>query len=245
MTVINLVFPSSMMESHAFSRAARARGEKVVGASSVRADETAKHYDNWVYLPTMYEPGFGQALAELIESEGITYVFTPHMVIYLAIKALIDEQVIRVNLCKSPIETLEYSYRDVFSRAGEAQSFIAAINGQVPSLHLTASLFHYGEQIYGQTSETKIAVMAAVCANAPKGDIIEIGSAWGRSAFVLAMLATYFDLGNLLCIDPWDYEADHYKTDPRFVNETNDSMDWDLTFKIFCTHLAQIGRAHV
>ena len=53
MSPVTLVFPSSMMQSHAFTRLAKARGDRVIAASSVKADETAKHYDHWVYLPSM------------------------------------------------------------------------------------------------------------------------------------------------------------------------------------------------
>ena len=226
-----------MMQSHAFTRLAKARGDRVIAASSVKADETAKHYDHWVYLPSMYDPGFGEALADLIASEAITHFYTPHMVVYLAVKALVENQALAVILCDSPIATLQGHYRDVFDHARDAAPFIEAISGKAPSPTLIASLFHYGEQIYGQTSETKIAAMAAVCADAPKGDVIEIGSAWGRSAFVLATLATHYDIGNVLCIDPWHYEVENYETDPELVTATNDSMDWPLTFSIFCTHL--------
>jgi hypothetical protein len=209
MTSVTLVFPSSMMESHAFTRLAKARGDQVIAASSVKADETARHYDQWIYLPSIYEAGFDRALADLIASKGITHFFTPNMVVYLAVKALVDVQGLSVVMCASPVATLQEHYRDVFSHARDASPFIAAISGKAPPLNLIASLFHYGEQIYGQTSETKIAAMAAVCADAPKGDLIEIGSAWGRSAFVLATLATHYDIGDLLCIDPWQEEEAH------------------------------------
>ena len=37
----------------------------------------------------------------------------------------------------------------------------------------------------------------------PPGDIVEIESRWGKSAFILAKLATYYSIGRLLCVDPW------------------------------------------
>ena len=241
MSPVTLVFPSSMMQSHAFTRLAKARGDRVIAASSVKADETAKHYDHWVYLPSMYDPGFGEALADLIASEAITHFYTPHMVVYLAVKALVEKQALAIILCDSPIATLQGHYRDVFDHARDAAPFIEAISGKAPSPTLIASLFHYGEQIYGQTSETKIAAMAAVCADAPKGDGIEIGSAWGRSAFVLATLATHYDIGNVLCIDPWLEETAQHESDPQGLTTANEFLDWDMTFQIFSLHLAPFG----
>lgn len=238
MRSVILVFPSSMMQSHAFTRLAKARGDRVIAASSVKADETARHYDQWVYLPSMYAPDFPQALADLISRQGVTHFYTPHMVVYAAVKALVEKKALPVVLSDSPIATLQDHYRDVFNHAHDARRFIEAISGNFIPQTLIASLFHYGEQIYGQTSEAKIAAMAAVCADAPKGDVIEIGSAWGRSAFVLATLATHYDIGNVLCIDPWQFEVENYETDPEILTAANDSMDWSLTFSIFCAHLA-------
>ena len=241
MSPVTLVFPSSMMQSHAFTRLAKARGDRVIAASSVKADETAKHYDHWVYLPSMYDPGFGEALADLIASEAITHFYTPHMVVYLAVKALVENQALAVILCDSPIATLQGHYCDVFDHARDAAPFIEAISGKAPSPTLIASLFHYGEQIYGQTSETKIAAMAAVCADAPKGDVIEIGSAWGRSAFVLATLATHYDIGNLLCIDPWQEETAHQSSDQEHLTEAIEALDWEATFQSFLVHMMPFG----
>jgi hypothetical protein len=241
MSSVTLVFPSSMTQSQTFTRSAKARGDRVVAASSVTADETAIYYDHWVYLPSMYDADFGQALVSLIAAENITHFYTPHMVIFLAVKALVESQAIPVMLCESPVKTLQSHYLEVFSHVSDASPFIEAISGKSPPASLIRSLFHYGEQIYGQTSETKIAAMAAVCADAPKGDVIEIGSAWGRSAFVLATLATHYNIGNVLCIDPWKYDISQYETDPGFVTATNDAMDWGLTFDIFCVHLMPFG----
>lgn len=231
-----------MMESHAFTRSAKARGDRVIAASSVKADETAKHYDHWVYLPSMYDPGFGRALAELIASNGITHFYTPHMVVYPAVKALAAKMSLPILVCEPPIETLQAQYRDVFAHARDALPFIRAISGSHLPTALVASLFHFGEQIYGQTSETKIAAMAAVCANAPKGDVIEIGSAWGRSAFVLATLAAYFDIGNLLCIDPWKEELAHQTSDQEYLTQAIEEMDWEATFQAFLVNMLPFGR---
>jgi len=231
-----------MMQSHAFTRLAKARGDRVIAASSVKADETAKHYDHWVYLPSMYDPSFGEALADLIASEAITHFYTPHMVVYPAVKALVAKETIPVIVCEDPIETLQGQYRDVSGHAQDAAPFIRAISGLDISTALVAALFHFGEQIYGQTSETKIAAMAAVCAMAPKGDLIEIGSAWGRSAFVLATLAAHFDIGNLLCIDPWAEEIAHQSSDQEFLTEAIGSMDWEATFQAFLIHMLPFGR---
>ena len=50
--------------------------------------------------------------------------------------------------------------------------------------------------------ETMIAMMEAM-RHAPQGDLVEIGSGWGRSAALLAWLARRYQIGPMLCIDPW------------------------------------------
>ena len=231
-----------MMQSHAFTRLAKARGDRVIAASSVKADETAKHYDHWVYLPSMYDPGFGEALADLIASEAITHFYSPHMVVHPAVKALVARESLPITVCEDPIETLQGHYRDVFTHAQDAVPFIRTLGGSDLPTALVASLFHFGEQIYGQTSETKIAAMAAICADSPKGDLIEIGSAWGRSAFVLATLAAHFEIGNLLCIDPWKEEIAHQSSDQEFLTQAIEEMDWEATFQAFLVHMLPFGR---
>ncbi len=38
---------------------------------------------------------------------------------------------------------------------------------------------------------------------APKGDVVEIGSLYGKSSYVLNVVAAYCGVGATLCIDPW------------------------------------------
>ena len=37
----------------------------------------------------------------------------------------------------------------------------------------------------------------------PEGDVVEVGSWWGKSAFFLLRLAQCHGIGKLLCVDPW------------------------------------------
>lgn len=233
-----LVFPSSMSAALIYSRKAKERGEHVLAASSVKADETAKLYDRWVFLPSIYENDFADTLAATIEHHKITHFYTPHAVIYSAMERLIRERNLPITMeDASPIETLNAQYLETIARADSAQSFIRAIATASLPLLSVASLFHHAQQIYGQTNESKIAALAAAFASAPKGDIIEIGSAWGRSAFVLAFLAQHYHIGNVLAIDPWDEDAARQKESSENLEKVNKELDWDLMFKIFLIHM--------
>jgi hypothetical protein len=67
-----------------------------------------------------------------------------------------------------------------------------------------AGLLRQASFIKGSTDEIKIEALCEVARWAPAGDLVEIGSAWGKSALVLAWLTGHFGLGPLLCIDPWN-----------------------------------------
>ena len=49
---------------------------------------------------------------------------------------------------------------------------------------------------------TMIAAMEAM-RHAPRGDVVEIGAGWGRSAMLLLWLTRRYQVGPLLCVDPW------------------------------------------
>jgi hypothetical protein len=66
-----------------------------------------------------------------------------------------------------------------------------------------AALFRHAETIPGMCDHDKIRALCDVFRHAPAGDVVEIGSWWGKSAFVLARLAQCYGTGPLLCVDPW------------------------------------------
>lgn len=53
--------------------------------------------------------------------------------------------------------------------------------------------------IPGQCDEDKLHVLQSIFRVLPQGDLVEIGSFQGRSAW----LAKSYDIGNLICVDPW------------------------------------------
>lgn len=59
----------------------------------------------------------------------------------------------------------------------------------------------------GQSDETKIWLLAQVFRFIGMGDVVEIGSAYGRSAFALAWLAKQHGTGSVICVDPWSIAA--------------------------------------
>lgn len=230
-----LVFPSSMPASIQYSLRARSQGAKILGSSSSYIDEMAEYYDEWIYLPSIYDKEFKGRFLEVVRSYNITNFFTPHPLVYDSVKKIIDQLCTNVKIAKhSPIETLNDQYKTILKRADKSLKFIHNIDsGCNVSGIFIASVLHHAGQIYGQTSEVKISAMIAVLNSAVKGDVVEIGSAWGRSAFVLANLARYYDIGNVLVIDPWDEKIARQNESSKQLDELNPALNWELMYQIF------------
>ncbi len=230
-----LVFPSSMPASIQYSLKARGQGDKILGSSSSNIDDTTEYYDKWIYLPSIYDKEFKDHFLAIVRSHNITSFFTAHPLVYDSVKKIVDKLCPNVKITRqSPIETLNNQYKSVLKRADSSLKFIHNIDSRCNVSEIfIASILHHAGQIYGQTSEVKISAIIAILNSAVKGDVIEIGSAWGRSAFVLANLARYYDIGNVLFIDPWDEEIALQNESSKQLNELNPALNWELMYQIF------------
>ena len=72
-----LVFPAGMPEGLAFRDRAKAMGLRVVGASSLERDPAESGYEAWEHLPYVNDPGFDEALAEVVKRHGVSAIGTP------------------------------------------------------------------------------------------------------------------------------------------------------------------------
>ena len=69
--------------------------------------------------------------------------------------------------------------------------------------------------------------------HAPAGDVVEIGSWWGKSAALFVLLARRFDIGSVLCVDPWSRRGDDpgrraagfHQREPRHRGSAQDVRD--------------------
>ena len=67
----------------------------------------------------------------------------------------------------------------------------------------TAGLIRLFEMTPGQCSHTKLEAMISLFRDLPEGDIVEIGTLFGRTALVFAFLASRYRTGKVLCVDSW------------------------------------------
>lgn len=213
-----LVFPLDMDRAKEVIAFARALALEVIGASSVMSPAEAKAcaVEAFYPLPFVTEATFEAAFLALLQAERITHVYTPHGVIWthLLQRQQAAPERFAFHLCQpSPYEE-EWAHRQP-SHAWAARvlgdHFVESLElpGETlrrPPLRLgqLVSLHRQFVSIPGQCDDWKLLALAHIARVVPVGDLVEIGSFQGRSAFVLGWLARHYQIGNLVCVDPWD-----------------------------------------
>jgi len=116
-----------------------------------------------------------------------------------------------------------------------------------PSMHprALAALFQHANVIPGMCDNEKIGALYEIARHCPAGDIVEIGSAFGKSAFVLANLARHYRLGKLLCIDPWQPEFVIQDDNGGLVDSCREKYDYDQALRVFEINLLPYSNGDV
>lgn len=207
-----LVFPAGMPRSLAFLEQALQDGRDVIGSSSLLHDPARDRYPAWCHLPFVTDDAFSDALRQAVAQHRIDAIFTPNIVVWNYLERGLGDICPGVALLNSsPLEreVLPYQKALAFAKAIQAAPIELGASGQ-PRAWLgtlqTASIFHHAELIPGMCDHEKIQALFSIFRHAPQGDVVEIGSWWGKSAFVLGLLAKSYDTGNVLCVDPWTTE---------------------------------------
>lgn len=213
-----LVFPLDLDRSRDMIALAGSLGIEVVGASSVMPASEAQQYSvvSFHRLPFITDSAFDEMLLDLVETESITHVSTSHGVIWSHLLSCTRQQPdrFRFHLCKpSPYEEdrLRLLPSDTWAAQMLTDNFIDTLDcaetvsckdpmrkGQLISLHQQFT------RIPGQSDERKLMALVHITRLLPSGDLVEVGSFQGRSAFAMGWLANHYHIGNLVCVDPWE-----------------------------------------
>lgn len=219
-----LVFPAGMPDSLDFLDRALLRGAVVVGASSRGHEPVRERYPNWAQLPYITEPGFDEALCAAIEAHGIGRIYSPHIVVWHYLSEALPRIAPRVQLVNdSPMQADLVPYRAA-KRFAESLlqrplPLAAAVEPQSPlSTIEAAALFKHAECIPGMCDHEKFEALCETLRYAVPGDLVEIGSYYGKSAFMLLSLARRYAIGNVLCVDPWSVEQATQNDDTGMVD---------------------------
>ena len=212
MTKPVLIFPAGMPRSLAYLERALSEGQRVIGSSSLGHDPSRESYPDWVHLPYVTAVDFDDKLRQAIAEFDIGGIFTPNPVVWDYLSRCIGESFPGVTLVNaSPVasEIAPYNKALQFGTALLAEPLpVAGIAEPKPALSILelAALFRHAESIPGMCDHEKTRALCELFRHAPQGDVVEIGSWWGKSAFVLSRLASCFKVGKLLCVDPWSNE---------------------------------------
>jgi hypothetical protein len=240
-----LVFPATHIDGLEFIEAAQQRGIKVVAATSEWEADVARRVGDLITLPYIYDELFPACFLELVRAQNIDQVYCPVSSVYIWLNNFIKIQDLPIEILgDSPTERAMQRHRKLVEKANFHRPFIDQCSDgacDMSNVEVAAVLRMAGD-IYGESNEQKIAAMLAIFSSVPQGDVIEIGSLAGKSAAVLALMARRYNIGNILSVDSWQWEAGAQHDSPETVS-IHMEQAWDLQLlpDIFAVNLFPIG----
>lgn len=237
---MTLVFPAVNQTAVEYLSAARARGEPTVCAASVACDEIAAEWGGLHRLPSIYDSNFQQLFVSLVVTQSIARLFCPVASVHVFMRRFIEEHHLNVALIgESPIRQQVEQHRQLMARAKRLLPLVELCADGAPMLSLqeVAGMLRQASLIYGESNDDKLAAMMGIFASAPKGDVVEIGSLMGRSAFVLLYLAWRYRIGPVLTIDPWTPIDSIQRDSPDSLQALVDEWDCEALSEGFFVNL--------
>ncbi len=249
-----LVFPIDMDSSRRFIKHARSLGFKVVGASSVMSCAENTVVDSFTKLPFITASEFNQKFIQLIKQQAVTHIYTSHSGVWTHIDNLIATGKLGSDLCLCQPFPFEEDWLEVepsfsWGEYASSDAFFDSIpdelrprTGKTLTRYEYASLHSQYTHISGHCDEDKLAALICLLANAPVGDVVEIGALFGRSAFALGWLANRFGIGNMICVDPWDTgKIQHQGKKAEILNSEINRIDFEKVFKSFLLNISVLN----
>lgn len=246
-----LIFPGGMPRSLEYLERSLRDGQSVIGASSLAHDFSREKYPAWLFLPYITEPEFDQALKQAISQSNIGGIYSPNPVVWDYLNRVLNELAPGVALVNaSPVDGELSGYR---AALGHARSLLdrplplasnVAARPSMPAMEL-AALFRHADVIPGMCDHEKFCVLCEIARRSPAGDIVEIGSWWGKSAFILARLARCYAIGKLLCVDPWSNAHLVQNDETGMVDKVSAQVDAEEALAVFEMNLLPYNANHV
>lgn len=244
-----LIFPGGMPRSLEYLQQCLRNGRDVLGASSLGYDPSQSNYPTWIRLPFVTDPEFNHALRRALEKFNIGEIYTPNIVIWNHLRQTLPTLCPGVLLANaSPVEEMLGGYRTALAKAHHLVNSSFALASRFspppfPNEIEVAALIRYADVIPGMCDDDKLRALLEVGRHAVKGDIVEIGSWWGKSAFILSRISRWFDIGKLLCIDPW--ANDHLIQGEALVDSGSAQVDANEALKVFQIGMLPFNANHI
>lgn len=238
-----LIMCCGMADAIAYSHDAKGRGERVIATSSLQYDESAKYYPAWEWLPSVYEDDFLEALNKMASKHRVGRIYCPHNIAHHTLLKFKEEGKLSIPLVGiPPVIQQTYDMQQLLTEAEDIHNFIYMLQPDSSlSLHMIAATLRQTALTYGESNTSKLAALMALFSTLPQGDVVEVGSWWGKSAVALIMLAQYFKIGSVLCIDPWD-TGEAIQTDSSGLMQSMPGItDWEAVFAGFTVHTAAVA----
>lgn len=242
-----LIFPAVTPSALVYLAGAADRDEPIVAAASELDGEIQRSIKGIRYLPSIYDNKFCIDFLALVDCERIERVFCPVSTVFSFLKKFLAAQRPSVRLIgDSPVKSQIAEHAVLMRRAQAASNLATVIASGLNVMSLTeiASLLKHATTIYGESNEAKLAAMIGIASSVPPGDVVEIGSLMGRSAFVLMYLSARFGLGNILTVDPWSALECMQKDSPDVLQSVVDDWDYDVLSQAFAASTQLLNFQH-
>ena len=223
-----------------FANEAHRWRQRVVGASSLDVDPYASHYDAWEKLPFIGEQKFFEVLGALVERQKIDAIFTPHAPSFNFLEAELPSRLPHISIIgDGPYKTHVGQIEEALAQAKHDVAAIAEFGVAAPPLpvEFVAGLLLQLDRFYGQSSREKALGACAIMPSAIKGDVIEIGSLFGKSTYLFNRLATYCQIGATLAIDPWTLEESIQRDSSANIQDAPRKWNWEIVHEGFLVNM--------
>jgi len=239
-----LVFPAVNEAAFRFIRQALARGDRIVGAASVPVTDFDPDWGPLLTLPAIYDADFELKLGAIVRDHQVHKAYCPVASVHDAVQVLVRKGSLPIQLVgQSPIREQMAEHAGLMRRAANALPFARACSGSGSPLELLelAGILKQASVIYGESNDEKLAAMVGVAGDALPGDVVEIGSLMGRSAFVLRYLAWRQGIGPVLSIDPWSASQAIQHQSPKQFQSLVDEWDFEVLREGFFLNMLPIA----
>ena len=250
-----LVFPLDIDSASSFIDQVKALGIRVIGASSVMKGPGEVAVDAFFNLPFVTDPSFDDEFSQLIGRHEITHVFAPHGGVwsYFYKNKASDPSKYPFVLCEpSPYLADWLKFKPSYEWADNAidSTFVEFLDLSTTDLIRAmlsrvrlAGLHKQFVSISGQCDDEKLFALSEIVRVVPHGDVVEIGSLLGKSAFALGWLAQHHKIGSFLSVDPWDKgKVVDQGSDAKILNDELDESGAGIRFeRIFASFLGSVS----
>lgn len=250
-----LIFPAGIDGSECFAKTATQLGFEVIGGSSVPIREASDYFKKIIPLPFITDKCFDENFLQTIEENNISHVYAPHHGVWWHINKLFSNSSLTskishsITLCgEHPFQKYWNEFEPHLAWADKARQDLLAFaidnSHAAPAMSRLqyAALHRSFLRVPGESDSEKLMAMSAIARLAPAGDVVEIGSLFGRSAYALARLAQHYGLGSTICVDPWRMEQIvDQGTAAKELFDSRLLINLDHVFAEFCTTASDVG----